>query len=70
MPNHPGIISLENQHRPFFFSQRLVALAEKSPEHLCLHRGQLTTIGRNLGLTDVPTTDYNFYNMVVKQGRE
>ena len=38
--------------------------------HSTYHRGQLTTIGRNLGLTDVPMTDYNFYNMVVKQGRE
>lgn len=43
MPHPSGNISLANQHRPFFFSQRLAALAEKSPEHQCLHRGQLTS---------------------------
>ncbi|MES2594040.1 MAG: AMP-binding protein [Verrucomicrobiota bacterium] len=43
MPLSPRTASLEIQHKPFFFSQRLAALAEKSPEHQCLHRGQLTT---------------------------
>jgi len=32
--------------------------------HSTYHRGQLITIGRNIGLTDAPMTDYNFYNMV------
>ena len=34
--------------------------------HTTYHRGQLVTIGRNLGLTDAPMTDYNFYNVRVK----
>ncbi len=29
--------------------------------HSTYHRGQLVTIGRNLGFTDAPMTDYNFY---------
>lgn len=31
--------------------------------HGTYHRGQITTIGRNLGFTDAPMTDYNFYNI-------
>lgn len=34
--------------------------------HASYHRGQIITISRNLGLTDAPNTDYNFYNMMVK----
>ncbi|GAB3265544.1 damage-inducible protein DinB [Larkinella harenae] len=29
--------------------------------HSTYHRGQVVTIGRNLGLTDAPMTDYSFY---------
>jgi uncharacterized damage-inducible protein DinB len=29
--------------------------------HGTYHRGQVVTIGRNLGFTDAPMTDYNFY---------
>jgi uncharacterized damage-inducible protein DinB len=29
--------------------------------HGVYHRGQVITIGRNLGFTDAPMTDYNFY---------
>ncbi|SKC43226.1 DinB family protein [Ohtaekwangia koreensis] len=29
--------------------------------HSTYHRGQVVTIGRNVGLTDAPMTDYNFY---------
>lgn len=29
--------------------------------HSTYHRGQLITIGRNLGYVDAPMTDYNFY---------
>lgn len=37
--------------------------------HGTYHRGQIITIGRNLGFTDAPMTDYNFYNMaVLKRG--
>ena len=33
--------------------------------HSTYHRGQLITIGRNVGLEDAPMTDYNFFNMAV-----
>lgn len=29
--------------------------------HSSYHRGQVVTIGRNVGLTDAPMTDYSFY---------
>lgn len=32
--------------------------------HSTYHRGQIVTIGRNLGITDAPMTDYNFYLMM------
>ncbi len=31
--------------------------------HTTYHRGQIITMGRNLGFTDAPMTDYNFYNV-------
>jgi uncharacterized damage-inducible protein DinB len=31
--------------------------------HSTYHRGQIITMGRNLGFTDAPMTDYNFYNV-------
>ncbi|ASU32189.1 DinB family protein [Mucilaginibacter xinganensis] len=31
--------------------------------HGTYHRGQIITIGRNLGFPDAPMTDYNFYNI-------
>jgi uncharacterized damage-inducible protein DinB len=34
--------------------------------HSTYHRGQVTSIGRNLGFTDGPMTDYNFYNIYGK----
>jgi uncharacterized damage-inducible protein DinB len=34
--------------------------------HSTYHRGQIVTMGRNLGFTDAPMTDYNFYNVVAK----
>ena len=33
--------------------------------HSTYHRGQAITIGRQLGYTDGPMTDYNFFNMAV-----
>ena len=36
--------------------------------HSTYHRGQAVTIGQQLGYTDAPMTDYNFYNMVVLKG--
>jgi uncharacterized damage-inducible protein DinB len=34
--------------------------------HGTYHRGQIVTIARNLGFTDAPMTDFNFYLMNVK----
>jgi uncharacterized damage-inducible protein DinB len=31
--------------------------------HSAYHRGQIVTMGRNIGITDAPMTDYNFYNV-------
>jgi uncharacterized damage-inducible protein DinB len=35
--------------------------------HDTYHRGQIVTIGRNIGITDASNTDYNFYNVVKGQ---
>ena len=35
--------------------------------HGTYHRGQIVTIGRNIGITDASNTDYNFYNVVKTQ---
>ena len=32
--------------------------------HSTYHRGQVVTIGRSLGFTDAPNTDYHFYNLL------
>jgi len=32
--------------------------------HNTYHRGQVVSIGRSLGFTDAPNTDYNFYNVM------
>ena len=37
--------------------------------HSTYHRGQLTTIGKIVGLTDVPMLDYSFYNLAVRKGQ-
>lgn len=31
--------------------------------HGAYHRGQIVTMGRNVGITDAPMTDYNFWNV-------
>ncbi|WP_343703827.1 DinB family protein [Chitinophaga sp.] len=35
--------------------------------HNTYHRGQVVTMGRHLGLTDAPMTDYNYFNVFGKQ---
>ncbi|MDQ6471290.1 DinB family protein [Flavobacterium sp. LHD-80] len=35
--------------------------------HGTYHRGQIVTMGRNIGITDASNTDYNFYNVVKAQ---
>lgn len=32
--------------------------------HTTYHRGQIITIGRSLGFTDAPMTDFNYFNMM------
>jgi uncharacterized damage-inducible protein DinB len=38
--------------------------------HGTYHRGQIVAIGRNIGITDVTNTDYNFYNPVKEQANK
>lgn len=38
--------------------------------HGAYHRGQVITIARNVGITDPPMTDYNYYNMTIKPGKK
>lgn len=42
-------------------------LIQHAMNHSTYHRGQLVTIGRNLGITDAPMTDYMFYLHCVKE---
>lgn len=35
--------------------------------HGTYHRGQIVTIGRNIGITDATNSDYNFYNVIKEQ---
>jgi len=35
--------------------------------HTTYHRGQVVTIGRQVGITDAPMTDYNYYNIYGRQ---
>lgn len=35
--------------------------------HSTYHRGQIVTIGRNIGITDGSMTDYNFFNIAKQQ---
>ncbi len=34
--------------------------------HGFYHRGQIVTMGRTIGITDAPMTDYNFYKVMIK----
>lgn len=35
--------------------------------HGLYHRGQIVTMGRAVGITDAPMTDYNFYKVMMEQ---
>ncbi|CAH0243728.1 DinB family protein [Chryseobacterium sp. Bi04] len=35
--------------------------------HGTFHRGQIVTMGRNIGITDAPMTDFNFWNIYKDQ---
>jgi len=45
---------------------QLLLMPQHCINHGTYHRGQIITIARNIGITDPPTTDYNYYNMVLK----
>lgn len=52
---------------PWFESiQPRFELIQHCMNHSTYHRGQLITIGRNLGFTDAPMTDFNFYLLQIK----
>ncbi|MCR4033201.1 MULTISPECIES: DinB family protein [Flavobacterium] len=52
---------------PWFECQLpIVAYLIQVINHGTYHRGQIVTMGRNVGITDASNTDYNFYN-VIKQ---
>ena len=52
---------------PWFESyQPRYELIQHCINHSTYHRGQLITMGRNLGMTDAPMTDFNFYLLQVK----
>jgi len=42
-------------------------MIQHTMNHSTYHRGQVVTIGRNVGLTDAPMTDYMFYLLMAKQ---
>lgn len=41
-------------------------IVQHTLNHSTYHRGQLVTIGRNVGITDAPMTDFMFYVLRVK----
>lgn len=45
-------------------------IIQHTMNHSTYHRGQVITIGRNLGLTDAPMTDFMFYTLRVKPNVE
>lgn len=52
---------------PWFSSnQPRYELIQHCMNHSTYHRGQIITMARNLGLTDAPMTDFNFYLLMVK----
>ncbi|SDL76305.1 DinB family protein [Siphonobacter aquaeclarae] len=48
-----------------FFRPR-TEIIQHAVTHATYHRGQVVTIGRNLGLTDAPMTDYMYYLLMAK----
>jgi uncharacterized damage-inducible protein DinB len=50
---------------PWFQSNLLrYEYIQHAMNHSTYHRGQVVSIGRNLGFTDAPMTDYNYYNVM------
>ena len=48
----------------FEAEQSRAAYIQHLVNHGTYHRGQIITIGRNVGLTDLPMTDYLFFNVM------
>ena len=48
------------------FTRQRFEIIQHTMNHSTYHRGQIVTIGRNLGLTDAPMTDYMFYLLMAK----
>lgn len=58
-------------HTPFVEgTQPRIEFFHHCMTHSVYHRGQLVTIGRNVGLTDAPMTDYSFYVLKVKSAKK
>lgn len=56
---------------PWFSSnQPRYELIKHCMNHSTYHRGQIITMARNLGLTDAPMTDFNFYLLMVKKSTD
>lgn len=52
---------------PWFQScQPRYELLQHAMNHSTYHRGQMVTMGRNLGITDAPMADFNFYLLQIK----
>lgn len=45
-------------------SRKRAEFAQHAMCHGLYHRGQIVTIGRNIGLEDAPMTDYSFYLLI------
>lgn len=41
-------------------------MIQQVANHSAYHRGQVVTIGRNVGITDAPMTDYMYWNLLVR----
>ncbi|HMY73228.1 MAG TPA: DinB family protein [Blastocatellia bacterium] len=54
---------------PYFgdFVRPRFEMIQHTVNHSTYHRGQIVTIGRNVGLADAPMTDFMFYLLMAKQ---
>ncbi len=65
--NEDGLLEKVKTTTPWFASdQPRHELIQHCMNHGTYHRGQIVTIGRNLGITDAPMTDFNFYLLRAK----
>jgi len=65
--NEDGLLEKVRTTTPWFASdQPRYELIQHCMNHSTYHRGQIITVGRNLGMTDAPMTDFNFYLLRAK----